>query len=143
MRHAAWGVALLLLPATTHAGPAADAYRVVCRHEIALLAPAVRDSSDAAPHRRLWLAPTTRDEWIAFDKALHFSVSYGAFLTFRLAEGNSAAAAASALGLGVLKEAHDVWWRAPGPTQGASWRDLVVDALGVAAGAAAWSALDP
>ena len=49
----------------------------------------------------------------------------------------------TAFGVGILKEAHDVWLRDPGPSQGASWRDLVADAAGVAAGAVAWRLLAP
>lgn len=99
-------------------------------------------STPFAP-RRLWLAPSTPDPWRGLDKKLHAAASYGAFLTFRLAEDTSAQAALSAFAVGVFKEAHDVWLRHPGPSQGASWRDLVADAAGVAAGALAWSLLAP
>ncbi len=100
-------------------------------------------AAPAQPGRRLWLAPGTPDPWNGTDKKLHAAASYGLFLSFRLAEDTSTQAALSAFSIGVLKEAHDVWLRPPGPHQGASWRDLVADAAGVAAGALAWSLLAP
>lgn len=149
MRRAATVLVALCAAGATHdagAESAVEAYRAANLRDVVLAADTGAlhaDSSATTPHRRLWLAPTTRDDMLGFDKLLHASVSYGAFLTFRLAEDSSTDAALSAFAVGLAKEAHDVWLRAPGPTQGASWRDLIADAAGVAAGALAWKLLAP
>ena len=45
------------------------------------------------------------------------------------------------MGIGVLKEIYDVTLKPPGK-RGASWKDLVADVLGAAAGVAIAGALD-
>jgi len=78
-----------------------------------------------------------RDRWLAPDKALHFGGGYGAAAAgYALATGldadvgrRNAAAVVSGAAAGLLKEAFDAGVQ----RERASWKDLAVDALGIAA----------
>jgi uncharacterized protein YfiM (DUF2279 family) len=100
-------------------------------------------ASDAFRRRSFWLSRQDETGWLAPDKKLHVLASYGVFLTFRLMENDTPGAIASAGAVGVVKELHDSFLRPTGPNQGASWHDLVADAVGIAAGVLAWEVFSP
>ncbi len=105
-------------------------------------------SSVAAPadsvqaRRHFWLPPARESPWTAADKRLHAGLSAGLYVVLRATTHETDWSIAGAASAGAAKELHDAWMRPAGPRQGASARDLVADAVGIAAAALVWSAID-
>lgn len=76
----------------------------------------------------------------AADKQLHFAGSLAIAASLRVAGCTEAQSFGGAVGVGVLKEIYDATLKPSG--RGASWKDLVVDLLGAAAGIAIVGAMD-
>jgi hypothetical protein len=94
---------------------------------------AVDYASVQSGSERFWLPDSLDTPWTASDKKLHFLACYSIVLTGRIGsdETGPGVMAASALSLG--KEFWDLWFKDPESHRGVSKRDLVADALGIAA----------
>jgi len=100
---------------------------------LAGLAHAGRASADP------FLLPSEKQgSWTASDKELHFASALAISASFRAADRSQAASFGIAVGVGTLKELFDGAVRG----RGASWKDLVVDIAGAAAGFLIVDALD-
>ncbi len=84
-------------------------------------------------------APQPEDRWLAADKLWHFAASFATVgATYHLCANRlkwsepapTGIAAGGTLALGLTKEFSDL----AGPRKHFSWKDLVADALGIAAG---------
>jgi len=89
----------------------------------------------------LFLPASSQGRWLAADKEIHFAGSLAAAASLRAAARSDGESFGGAVGIGVLKEIYDATLKPPGK-RGASWKDLVADVLGAAAGVAIVGALD-
>ena|SRR2546427_2781758 len=88
------------------------------------------------------LPPGAQGGWTAADKELHFAGSLAIAATLRVAGRGEGASFGCAVGVGALKEIYDGALKPRRKGRGASWKDLVADALGAAAGVALVKTLD-
>ena len=95
----------------------------------------------AAAADPLFLPASARERWLAADKEIHFAGSLAIAASLRAAAGSDGESFGGAGGIGVLKELYDATLK-PRGKRGASWKDLVADVLGAAAGVAIAGALD-
>lgn len=84
----------------------------------------------------------TRDAWLASDKQLHASASLAIAASIRVTGGTEWQSFGGAAGVGILKEAIDAARKSKRGGRGASWKDLVADLVGAAAGVAIVAAMD-
>jgi uncharacterized protein YfiM (DUF2279 family) len=78
--------------------------------------------------------------WLAADKELHFAASLAISASARSAGASDGTSFGVAVGAGTLKELWDATFRPGRP--GASWKDLVADIAGAAAGFLIVDAID-
>ncbi len=90
----------------------------------------------------LFLPADREGSWVAADKQLHFAGSLAIATSLRVTGLRDGEAAAGAFGIAALKEVYDATLKPRARGRGASWKDLVVDLLGVGAGILLASALD-
>jgi len=104
-----------------------------------LLPLAPTGGAEGAP---LFLSAADQGGWLAADKELHFAGSLAIAASLRVEGRPRETALAMTLGVGFLKEAYDATIKPRRLGRGASWKDLVADLAGAAAGIAVLSALD-
>jgi len=111
---------------------------------LALLAllPLVPGSSAGAEGAPLLLPSADQGSWLAADKELHFAASLAIAASLRVEGRPRETALAMTFSVGLLKEAYDATIRPRRLQRGASWKDLVVDLAGAAAGIAVLSSID-
>lgn len=90
----------------------------------------------------LFLSPAAQGAWVASDKELHFAGSLAIAASLRVEGRSPRTALGVTLGVGILKEAYDAALKPRRMGRGASWKDLVADLAGAAAGVAIAGALD-
>ena len=90
----------------------------------------------------LFLPAADQGSWLAADKELHFAGSLAIAASLRIEGRRRETALAMTFGIGLLKEAYDATLKPRRLRRGASWKDLVVDLAGAAAGVALLSAID-
>jgi uncharacterized protein YfiM (DUF2279 family) len=98
---------------------------------------AARAGDDPPP-----IAAGAKEGWLTADKQLHASGSLAIAASIRVAGGTEWQSFGGAVGVGILKEAYDAARRSKRAGRGASWKDLVADILGAAAGVALVAAMD-
>ena len=108
----------------------------------ALLAGVCLCSAWPAAADPVFLPSQLQGGWTAADKQLHFAGSLAIAASLRVTGRSEAESMAGAAGVGVLKEVYDVVLKPKRYGRGASWRDLVADFLGAAAGVALVGALE-
>jgi len=103
---------------------------------LALLALTSVSIAAATPGRaEPFLLPLEREgSWVEADKSLHFAGSAALALSARATGRGEEASFGIAFGIGVVKEAYDGTMKSARFGRGASRKDVVVDALGAAAG---------
>jgi len=108
---------------------------------LALLAllPLVPVGAEGAP---LLLSSADQGSWLAADKELHFAASLAIAASLRVEGRPRETALAMTFGAGLLKEAYDATIKPRRFRRGASWKDLVFDLAGAAAGIAVLNAID-
>ncbi|UCF77856.1 MAG: hypothetical protein JSW03_07005 [Candidatus Eiseniibacteriota bacterium] len=82
---------------------------------------------------RFWLPDKLETSWGAPDKKVHFFACYSIVLTGRTSSGETGPGVVAAAVLSVGKELWDLWFKFPASHRGVSKRDLVADAVGIAA----------
>ncbi|HEY3155596.1 MAG TPA: hypothetical protein VGK76_03070 [Candidatus Eisenbacteria bacterium] len=118
--------------------------RVGVAAALALLAllPLVPGFSVGAEGAPLLLPSADQGSWVAADKELHFAASLAIAASLRVEGRPRETALAMTFSVGLLKEAYDATIRPRRLRRGASWKDLVVDLAGAAAGIAVLDAID-
>ena len=96
-------------------------------------------SASAEP---LFLSAADQGSWLAADKELHFAGSLAIAASLRVEGQSRKTALAATFGIGLLKETYDVAIKPRRMKRGASWKDLVADLAGAAAGIAVLRAID-
>lgn len=99
----------------------------------------LRGAAEADP---LFLSAADQGSWLAADKGLHFAGSLAIAASLRVEGRARGTALAATFGVGLLKEAYDATVKPRRLRRGASWKDLVADLAGAAAGVAVLSAID-
>lgn len=102
------------------------------------IAPLAYGSAAAAD---LFLPPSAQGGWTAADKELHFAGCLAISASLRVAGRSDGESFGAAVGVGVAKEIYDAAFKPRRLRRGASWRDLIADVLGAAAGVAIVGAL--
>ncbi len=95
--------------------------------------------ADADP---LFLGSEAQGTFDAADKQLHFAGALAIAASLRVAGATDAESFGGAVGVGVLKEIYDATLKPRHRGRGASWKDLLVNVLGAAAGIAIVGAMD-
>ena len=90
----------------------------------------------------LLLSSADQGSWLAADKELHFAASLAIAASLRVEGRPRETALAMTFSVGLLKEAYDATIRPRRFQRGASWKDLIVDLAGAAAGIAVLDAID-
>jgi len=109
---------------------------------IAALWLASPDAAWTAAADPLLLSARAQGGWTAPDKELHFAGSLAISASLRVAGRGEGESLGAAVGVGALKELYDATLKPRRKGRGASWRDLIADVLGAAAGVALVKALD-
>ena len=104
-----------------------------------LLLPGFPVGAEAAS---LLLSSADQGSWLAADKELHFAASLAIAASLRVEGRPRETALAMTFSVGLLKEAYDATIRPRRLQRGASWKDLIVDLAGAAAGIAVLDAID-
>lgn len=115
---------------------------VVSALVLLLLLPLAPGLSGGAEGASLLLPAADQGPWLAADKELHFAGSLAIAASLRVEGRPRETALAMTFGVGLLKEAYDATIKPLRFRRGASWKDLVVDLAGAAAGVAVLSAID-
>ena len=102
----------------------------------------LRHRSGGAEGASLLLPAADQGSWLAADKELHFAGSLAIAASLRVEGRPRETALAMTFGVGLLKEVYDATIKPRRFRRGASWKDLVVDLAGAAAGVAVLSAID-
>ena len=89
----------------------------------------------------LFLPASAQGGWTAVDKELHFAGCFAISASFRVVGRSDGESFGYAVGVGVVKELYDATLKPRPRRRGASWKDLIADALGAAAGIAIVGAL--
>jgi VanZ family protein len=89
----------------------------------------------------LLLPASAQGGWTAADKELHFAGCLAIAASLRVAGRSDVESFGGAVGVGVIKEVYDATLKPSRSRRGASWKDLIADALGAAAGIAIVGAL--
>jgi uncharacterized protein YfiM (DUF2279 family) len=90
----------------------------------------------------VFLPADAQGGWTAADKEIHFASCLAISASLRAGGRTDAESFGCAVGIGVLKEVYDATLKPHPRRRGASWKDLVADVLGAAAGIAIVGALD-
>ena len=121
------------IPARRH-GPAAA---------VALLLTAILLATSPAPARAtVLLSSAEQGSWTAADKELHFASCLAIATSLRVTGTTDAQAFTGAVTVGVLQEVYDATLKPAPAKRGASWKDLVADIAGAAAGVLLLRAMD-
>ena len=115
---------------------------VVSALVLLLLLPLAPGLSGGAEGASLLLPAADQGSWLAADKELHFAGSLAIAASLRVEGRPRETALAMTFGVGLLKEVYDATIKPRRFRRGASWKDLVVDLAGAAAGVAVLSAID-
>jgi len=106
------------------------------------LLPLLAGSSVGAEGAPLLLSSADQGSWLAADKELHFAASLAIAASLRVEGRPRETALAMTFGVGLLKETYDATIKPRRFRRGASWKDLVFDLAGGAAGIAVLNAID-
>ena len=106
------------------------------------LLPLLAGFSVGAEGAPLLLSSADQGSWLAADKELHFAASLAIAASLRVEGRPRETALAMTFGVGLLKEAYDATIKPRRFRRGASWKDLVFDLAGAAAGIAVLNAID-
>jgi len=90
----------------------------------------------------LFLPADAQGSWTASDKQIHFASCLAISVSLSVAGRADGESFGCAVGIGVLKEVYDATLKPDRSRRGVSWKDLVADVLGAAAGIAIVGALD-
>jgi uncharacterized protein YfiM (DUF2279 family) len=101
---------------------------------LALVALGVALDPAPAGAESISLPPERTDSWWGSDKSLHFAGSLALVASLRVTGRDEGSAVGWTIGAGVAKEMFDAAFKRPRKGRGASWKDLVVDLGGAAAG---------
>jgi uncharacterized protein YfiM (DUF2279 family) len=82
----------------------------------------------------VFLSSADQGSWTAADKELHAAGSLAIAASIRVTGRSEAESFTAAVSVGVLKEIYDATLKPAPAKRGASWKDLVADVLGAAAG---------
>lgn len=99
-------------------------------------------ASGSAAAGSLFLPASLEGRWTAADKQIHFAGCLAISASLRAAGRTDGEGFGCAVGIGLVKEIYDATLKPNRSRRGVSWKDLVADCIGAAAGIAIVGALD-